>query len=103
MRPILLDDLALAARAVRWLAPPVRHAQLLRWLDQAHWADLYRKRLRKVHPAWGNGSLAGRVLREPLAPRIWPNDAEIAALGTVIAAVREWRQRGFNPTQASPM
>ena len=103
MRPILLDDLALAARAVRLLAPPARHAQVLRWLDEAHWADRYRKRLRRVHPVWGNGSLAGRVLREPMAPRFWPGDAEVVALGTVIAAVCEWRQRGFSPAQASPM
>ncbi|WP_299414663.1 hypothetical protein [uncultured Sulfitobacter sp.] len=57
MRQIGLCDLHHAARVVQAAAPSAR-AQLchdLIW--RAHFADKYVKRLRKIHPLWGDGSL----------------------------------------------
>lgn len=95
MRPILIDDLLIAARAVAALAAPERPARLAQWLCEAHWADLYRKRLARVHPLWGNGSLMARALREAGARGLRPDRAEIDTLAEVIAAVRDWRARGL--------
>ncbi|WP_444465082.1 DUF7742 family protein [Rhodobacter capsulatus] len=95
MRPILIDDLLIAARAVAVLSAPERPARLAQWLREAHWADLYRKRLARVHPLWGNGSLMARALREPGPRGLRPDRAEIDLLAEVIAAVRDWRARGL--------
>ncbi|ETD85634.1 DUF7742 family protein [Rhodobacter capsulatus] len=95
MRPILIDDLLIAARAVAALSGPERPARLAQWLREAHWADLYRKRLARAHPLWGNGSLMGRALREAGGRGVRPDRAEIDDLAEVIAAVRIWRARGL--------
>ncbi|TKD22320.1 hypothetical protein FBT96_06985 [Rhodobacter capsulatus] len=96
MRPILIDDLLIAARALTVVAAPERPARLAQWLREAHWADLYRKRLARAHPRWGNGSLMARALREPARRGLRPDRAEIDDLAEVIAAVRLWRARGLS-------
>ncbi|WP_444455639.1 DUF7742 family protein [Rhodobacter capsulatus] len=95
MRPILIDDLLIAARAVAAVAASERPARLAQWLREAHWADLYRKRLARSHPRWGNGSLMARALREPALRGQRPDRAEIDHLAEVIAAVKCWRARGL--------
>jgi hypothetical protein len=41
----------------------MRSSALTAWIEQAHFADKYRKRFGKVHGSWGNGSLSDRVSR----------------------------------------
>lgn len=93
MRPVLHGDLLIAARAVRGVEVSERAGRLAQWLREAHWADRYRKRLGRVHPEWGNGSLLARALHEPLAVMAWPDSEELTALAEVIAAVLDWRAR----------
>ncbi|PYF13220.1 hypothetical protein C8J30_101608 [Rhodobacter viridis] len=95
MRPILIDDLLIAAHAVAAVEVAARPAVLAQWLREAHWADLYRKRLARSHPRWGNGSLMARALREPALRGLRPDQAEIDHLAEVIAAVQHWRARGL--------
>ncbi|SOC07716.1 DUF7742 family protein [Rhodobacter maris] len=103
MRPILIDDLLAAAEAALALAPEARAETLVRWLDEAHAADLYRKRLGRVHPRWGLGSLGARARCEPRCRPLRPDGARLAALGLVLASVTLWRRRVFSRTPASPI
>jgi hypothetical protein len=62
MRPVLPGDVfALANQLARWSADtwPERCERLF---FEADCADKYRKRFHRLHPAWGNGSLMGRVM-----------------------------------------
>lgn len=93
MRPVLHGDLITAARALEALAPPVRAQAAKAWLREAHAADLYRKRLGRVHPRWGNGSLMGRVIGEPCRPDGPIGAAYLQALSLLIAALGAWRGR----------
>jgi hypothetical protein len=57
MRQVRLPDLHHAALAILTVEPHNR-AQLCKELVwQAHVADKYVKRLRRLHPYWGDGSL----------------------------------------------
>ncbi|PTV97132.1 serine O-acetyltransferase [Rhodobacter aestuarii] len=103
MRAILIDDLMAAARAVVLVAPARQSETLACWLEQAHAADLYRKRLGKLHPAWGNGALGGRARCEPLYHPRYYDGWRLEALGMVLAAIQVWRRRGFNLPRPSPI
>lgn len=63
MRQIGLSDLFHAARAVLSVPPSQRNALCESLLWRAHVADKYVKRLGKLHPEWGDGSLRGVVMR----------------------------------------
>lgn len=104
MRPVLADDILLAARAISAVSEAERPLRLQRWLQEAHWADRYRKRLRRSHPQWGNGSLMARALCEPLAPRGGFGGADLDAIAQVVAALQLWRGRiPFAGRAACPM
>lgn len=62
MRQIGLSDLNHAARAVQQVAKPDQAAFCARLLWRAHVADKYVKRLKKLHPHWGDGSLRAASL-----------------------------------------
>lgn len=57
MRPVLQSDLTAAARVLLALPEPDRAQGLRSMFAMAQVADLYRKRMGRVHPFWGNGSL----------------------------------------------
>ncbi|MFD2175187.1 hypothetical protein [Rhodobacter lacus] len=103
MRPILIDDVLAAAEAALACPPEARAAALARWLEEAHAADLYRKRLGRVHPAWGIGSLGDRARGEPRRRPLWPGAERLEALGLVLAAIAVWRRRVFSPARSSPI
>lgn len=68
MRPVLIGDVIAVARVIVVLP----EEQWSRRVDQLLWrakvADLYRKRLGKPHPTWGNGGLMAATGAEPKAP-----------------------------------
>lgn len=66
-------DLHYAARAVQVLELCEREASVLDMLWRAHVADKYVKRLKKLHPFWGDGSLRSVALLKL-------NDAEGGAM-----------------------
>lgn len=76
MRPVLLGDVTAAARALLRVAPAERAALLTRWLDSADAADRYARKLRKVHPVWGNGTLKDALGLAPLAAEPYCSDPE---------------------------
>ncbi|UWR21033.1 hypothetical protein [Sulfitobacter sp. S190] len=59
MRAVQTGDLLAAARCLLAVAPRDRAALARQLLIEAHAADKYVKRLRKLHPQWGDGSLRG--------------------------------------------
>ncbi len=95
MRAITQGDVHAATRVV-WRRPRAEWRPLVRRaLVLAHAADLYRKRLRQVHPAWGNGTLAGVFVAggalppEPVASA----PGYLEAMAEVIHIVLEWKAR----------
>ncbi len=64
MRSIGLTDLYHAACAVQAVSPPNREVFCRELLWRAHVADKYVKRLGKLHPKWGDGSLRAAALAQ---------------------------------------
>ena len=62
MRRVGLMDLHYAARAVQTVPAEARVAFCRRLKWQAHVADKHVKRLRRLHPHWGDGSLRAAAL-----------------------------------------
>lgn len=72
MRPIQHGDLTAAARALLPV-PIARRARTIQTLlHQAEAADRFRKKLGRVHPNWGNGTLMAAALAQtvPNEPRL---------------------------------
>jgi hypothetical protein len=76
MRAVLHGDVVAAARVLLALPDSARASCLDRMLDEARWADAYRKRTGRAHPLWGNGSLMAAALRRPARPEPALGDAE---------------------------
>jgi serine O-acetyltransferase len=64
VRRILTGDLLSAARAVAAYPPELRAGVAGQMIAEAHAAHRYFKRLHRLHPKWGNGSLMARALTE---------------------------------------
>ena len=92
MRPILPGDLDQAARALLPLASADWPQQADRLVQAADTADRYRKRMARVHPTCGDGSLMAAALRmaTQAQPR-WCDDTYCAALAAIIAALQRRR------------
>lgn len=58
MRPVLVNDLHMAARALMAVPPADRTTAIKNIVVHAQAADLYRKRLGRSHRLWGNGTLS---------------------------------------------
>ncbi|WP_428543182.1 hypothetical protein [Profundibacter sp.] len=92
MRPVLHGDVV-AAALVLLRVPVSACPEVMRdMLEQAAAADLYRKRLGKGHPEWGNGSLMAVAMRRERAGEPFLDDPDycrclIAAFSTLL----EWR------------
>jgi hypothetical protein len=90
MRRVMMGDAIAAALVLRAVPEGARAACFAAMLARAHAADLWRKRLGRVHPEWGNGSLmalamaegAGRVGEPSLA-----DPSYLAALAVLIEAL----------------
>lgn len=66
---------------------------LLDYLDRAHAADRFRKRHRRAHRDWGNGSLSAAILAEfpPRAEPFLSDQRYVTALAEVFDVIIEWR------------
>ncbi len=89
MRAVQLADIEAAARALMAVPSTERAALMASLLKCADTGDRYRKRLRKVHPRCGSGTLMSAAARFAQAPRParLTGDA-LQAYATVIAALR---------------
>jgi len=91
----LHGDVVAAGCALLMLAPEGREPCLERMLERASAADRYRKRLGRVHPKWGNGSLMAVARSYPHRREPALDDAEYCAcLAMVFEALVAWRLRG---------
>lgn len=99
MRSILHGDLRAAAIYARDLPPARRGPALAALLDRAHCADRYRKRLGRVHPLWGDGTLWAAVPRPPvgLAEPFLSDQAYLESMLEVFQAILCWKERQARP------
>ncbi|MCB2110663.1 MAG: hypothetical protein H6895_15065 [Defluviimonas sp.] len=95
MRTITSYDIGILARLAEGLAEPAARAMVRGYAERAHVADRFRKRFGRLHPFWGNGSLASAVLAERDAgPERFPSSPQhLAAMALVIDVLIDWRRR----------
>ncbi|WP_457648937.1 DUF7742 family protein [Profundibacter sp.] len=92
MRPVLHGDVVAAALVLLRLPVLVRRDVMRDMLEQAAAADMYRKRLGKGHPLWGNGSLMAVAMRRERASEPFLDDPDYCrCLITVFSTLLEWR------------
>lgn len=88
MRPVQHGDVVAAARVIRAVPEARRDALVGRMLDEARWADAYRKRTGRAHPLWGDGSLmAAALMRGPEAEPTMRDTVYLQCLVGVLEAV----------------
>jgi hypothetical protein len=89
MRPIQHGDVTCLARYLLTLPAAERRVAAGRLLDRVEAADLYRKRLGRLHPVWGNGSVMGAVLMScRLPPEPAPGEPRyLSAMAEALAAL----------------
>ncbi|MGJ8612512.1 MAG: DUF7742 family protein [Octadecabacter sp.] len=93
MRSVGLSDLDQAARALMHLPPPEWDRLARRLIEQAHVADIWRKRHGVAHPDGGTGSLYAQA---SLLPRVATSRCTAqycAALEAILRALASWRMR----------
>ena len=89
---MLHGDVVAAALVLLRLPGSARSEVMRDMLEQAAAADLYRKRLGKGHPAWGNGSLMAVAMRRERAKEPFLDDPEFCrCLITVFSELLAWR------------
>lgn len=92
MRPVLHGDVVAAACALLARPDAERPVLMQRMLSEAAIADLYRKRLGRPHPIWGNGSLMAAARRRVRAAEPFLDDRDYCAcLAMVFEALIDWR------------
>ncbi|MAM25539.1 MAG: hypothetical protein CML55_09215 [Rhodobacteraceae bacterium] len=88
MRAVFYSDLIAAARALGGSPPGDRLHLCHRMLREADWADRYARRLGKVHPRWGNGTLGAAAGQYPQARAAAVNEADhLACLLVILRAL----------------
>ena len=95
MRTVTHGDVVAAACVARGIAEDGRCAFILRLLEQAHTADIYRKHTGRAHPMWGDGTLMGAARQGQTAhSEPFLSDSEyLETIATVIETLLFWRQR----------
>lgn len=94
MRPILHGDVANAARAL--LSVPSSHRKELcqRMIVQAERADRFVRKVGRMHPFWGNGSLMAVARRRPLVDDPGFDDPDYCqCFEMVLRGLIEWKAR----------
>lgn len=90
MRRAHEGDLLAAARLATLWPEAERHGRLMRLFDEAHTADLYRKRLGRPHPICGKVTLMAAALGLIGAGQD-ERTLPVATLGAVCQAFELWR------------
>jgi len=67
MRTVRYSDVSAAARVMLATPPAFRALVCHRMIREAEFADRYVRRLGRLHPAWGNGTLLAAARRRRLA------------------------------------
>ncbi|WP_300029424.1 hypothetical protein [uncultured Roseobacter sp.] len=100
MRDLMLSDLVSAARVLRAAPGRDRNALCQRLITQAHYADVFYKKLGYPHPRWGNGAL-GAAARGHATPRGHDlSDPEFCdCLSVVLAGISAFRKGDWSAQQ----
>ncbi|MBE0414643.1 hypothetical protein [Yoonia sp.] len=94
MRAVQLADIECAMRHLLQVPPAQRRAAMADLLARADSADRYRKRLRRRHPDFGDGTLMAAAMGQGVAPRPAACDAQVlACLDIVITVLRARKAR----------
>jgi len=94
MRPVLHSDMIAAARAVLAVPEEARPDFCLQIMREAETADKFVRRLGKLHPLWGNGTLMGAARAHGMAPEETFGDlAYCRAFQTVLCGVMAREER----------
>ena len=101
MRAVLYSDLIAAARALGACEPDARGSFCVRMLCEADWADRYARRLGRVHPRWGDGTLAGAAGRYLKVPAVAVNDPDHLACLLLVLQTLEGKRRRSTCLQRS--
>lgn len=103
MRPASWADVARLAQWSLDLPRQDRAGAIAQVIAQAQAADRYRKRWRRPHPDWGDGSLAQALPRPlPACHGFIGTHAECEAVVQVLQALRPYppaRHRPFGPAE----
>ena len=67
MRMVLYSDVSAAARVLLGTPPAFREQVCTRMLREAEGADRFVRRLGRLHPKWGNGTLLATAQRRRLS------------------------------------
>lgn len=94
MRRVQIGDILALAGAIAGRPLPMAHA--LRLCDEAHAAHIHMKRLSRLHPEWGNGSLMSRIYADGIAMQADWSPQGVAALGLACEALTHWRVERFH-------
>jgi len=93
MRMVLAGDVFALAHWLVGMPPPEQRSACDQMLQEAEWADKYRKRHGRCHPSWGNGSLMGRLGQE-VVPKGFPKFSDPEFCETVVlvlTCLQRWR------------
>lgn len=96
MRPLLIADLLVAAKAVLGVPASLRPLLAERLLDRADAADRYRRRMGRLHPGWGDGTLSAAAQAVPAGNSVALSNPDAAeALSLVLLALAKRRREGL--------
>lgn len=97
MRAVLCSDVTYAARVLLAAPAPARIELCNALFVQANVADKYSRRFGRMHPYWGDGTLAGAAHHHPMAPtRPWNDPAYAACLLLVLQHLAARLPDGLN-------
>lgn len=100
MRAVGLSDLDLATRALLAVPRDTWSDLAAELIEQAHNADVWRKRTGSAHPGGGTGSLYAQASLLPRTPTSQCSVQYCAALSVVLQALENWRGREAVRTRA---
>ena len=90
MRPVQMADLDAAMRLLLKVPSARRRLDMADLCARADIADRYRKRLRRLHPDFGDGTLMAAAMGQGLAPRPAAVTAEaLSCLHIVLAVLQD--------------
>lgn len=102
MRRILPGDLLAAARLLLAVPSDARAVEARRLIVETHAAHKIAKRLRRMHPRWGDGSLMSRAGLDPMPPDM-SEPALIEALSVFLVQLLRWRREQAGRQAAWPV
>lgn len=79
MKPVLIGEVVVLARALLARPAPDRRALAQRVIHEARAAERHLRLYQKAHPSFGTGTLMAAASRRPLAPERFVDDPEFLA------------------------